>query len=342
VANADGNALYEGDDCSKKTCPAGCGEHGKCAEGACVCEAGWKGKMCDIKMCKKGLNGLECSGKGECIFGKCVCKQGFIGEACAAEPKKKLVMTSQELQGCSIKCTDECAKHVEDQEKYDTCNSDCLERCQKEISEKHETEVTGSATAVAEEIQQAIQPESASGPTGAAAPRETAEEKKEAAEADGAPSTGATGAATGTKKQSSKATEGESSEEKATDELRDALAKASVEESSIQKAAVADEQETVDSVSSSTGSAGESQPQNDPDQDLVCGKCVDAFKEVQNSAASSGKAAGELPALMKAHCESVQKGQGDRCDRVKTAFQGSTFGDVKALRNACVEMGSCI
>merc|ERR1711871_1470539 len=318
-----------GDDCSIKTCPAGCGEHGQCTEGACVCEVGWKGKMCDIKMCKKGLNGLECSGKGECIFGKCVCKPGFIGETCT-EPKKKLIMTSQELQGCSIKCTDECAKHIEDQDKYDDCNSQCLERCQKETSEKHQAEEETSihsATAVAEEIKHAIQPTSASGPTGIAAPEETVEEKKEAA---------------GTKKESSKASEGGSSEEKATNELRDALAQASVEESSIEKKAVADEQETVDSVSSSSGSAGESQPHNDPDQDLVCGKCVDAFKEVQNSAASNGKAAGELPALMKAHCESVQKGQGDRCDRVKTAFQGSNFGDVKALRNACVEMGSCM
>jgi len=301
--------------------------------------------MCDTKMCKKGLNGLECSGKGECIFGKCVCKQGFIGETCTPEEKKKLIMTSQELQGCSIKCTDECAKHIEDQNKYDDCNSQCLERCQKVTSEKHQAEEMTSirsATAVAEEIEEAVQPAGASGPTGTAAPKETLEEKKEAAEADGAPATGATGAVAGTEKKSSKVSEGGSSEEKAANELRDALAQASVEESSIEKKAVADEQETVNSVSSSSGSAGESQPHNDPDQDLICGKCVDAFKEVQNSAASNGKTAGELPSLMKAHCESVQKGQGDRCDRVKTAFQGSNFGDVKALRNACVEMGSCM
>lgn len=303
--------------------------------------------MCDIKMCKKGANGLECSGKGECIFGKCVCKQGFVGEACVAEAPKKIVMTSQELQGCSIKCTDECAQHVENQDKYDDCNSQCLDRCQKEASEKHRAEdapTLNSATAVAEEIKEAIQPATASGPTGAA-PVETAQEKKESAEADGAPAPAAPAAAsgaTGAAKQSSKASAGESKEEEATDELRDALAKASQDESRDTKAAVADEQETVDSVGSASGSAEASQAHNDPDQDLVCGKCVDAFKEVQNSAASTGKTAGDLPELMKAHCESVQKGQGDRCERVRTAFQGSNFGDVKSLRNACVEMGSCV
>ena len=40
-----------GKDCSIRLCNLNCGEHGSCQNGACVCEQGWTGQLCQSKEC---------------------------------------------------------------------------------------------------------------------------------------------------------------------------------------------------------------------------------------------------------------------------------------------------
>jgi len=45
--------------------------HGKCDAKGCVCERGWGGDGCDVRVCPN-----DCSGRGKCIDGRCFCPPG--------------------------------------------------------------------------------------------------------------------------------------------------------------------------------------------------------------------------------------------------------------------------
>ena len=83
---------------------AGCGQHGACVGGSCVCIGGYSGQrcqqpptsMCALVRCGLGAackaghcvrpdpcHGVECGSHGACTRGDCVCDVGFTGPACA-------------------------------------------------------------------------------------------------------------------------------------------------------------------------------------------------------------------------------------------------------------------
>ena len=73
------DAGWGGEDCSERVCPApGCGEHGVCIDGACLCASGFDGPTCAIALCPSG-----CSGHGECDGLRCQCDDGWGGEDCS-------------------------------------------------------------------------------------------------------------------------------------------------------------------------------------------------------------------------------------------------------------------
>lgn len=69
---------WEGDDCSRRSCPNNCGGHGRCVDGVCVCDEPYTGEACGELLCRNG-----CSGNGVCINGQCQCREGFTGEDCS-------------------------------------------------------------------------------------------------------------------------------------------------------------------------------------------------------------------------------------------------------------------
>ncbi|GAB2222570.1 hypothetical protein Droror1_Dr00016689 [Drosera rotundifolia] len=61
---------FHGHDCSKRSCPSNCGEHGKClASGVCSCENGYAGIDCSTAICDEqcSLHGGVCD-NGVCEF----------------------------------------------------------------------------------------------------------------------------------------------------------------------------------------------------------------------------------------------------------------------------------
>ncbi|KAL9270183.1 Leishmanolysin-like peptidase-like protein [Drosera capensis] len=61
---------FHGHDCSKRSCPSNCGEHGKClANGVCSCENGYAGIDCSTAVCDEqcSLHGGVCN-DGVCEF----------------------------------------------------------------------------------------------------------------------------------------------------------------------------------------------------------------------------------------------------------------------------------
>ncbi|XP_069497234.1 tenascin-N isoform X2 [Ambystoma mexicanum] len=69
---------WEGDDCSRRSCPNNCTGHGRCVDGRCVCDEPYAGEDCGELLCPKG-----CNGNGVCIDGRCQCLEGFTGEDCS-------------------------------------------------------------------------------------------------------------------------------------------------------------------------------------------------------------------------------------------------------------------
>ncbi len=87
---------FGGKDCSEPSCdPHDCNKNGKCemvsernkfgvalsVRPRCVCNAGWTGVKCDVKVCDK-----DCSNRGTCADGKCFCAPGFQGKNCEIGP----------------------------------------------------------------------------------------------------------------------------------------------------------------------------------------------------------------------------------------------------------------
>ena len=61
------------DDAPYPQCSGGQGE---CADGRCVCIAGFSGRRCELRandLCKEAPGRPACSGNGECVDGRCEC-----------------------------------------------------------------------------------------------------------------------------------------------------------------------------------------------------------------------------------------------------------------------------
>lgn len=69
--------------CQDQICPSGCGESGRCVDGACECPTGWQGPTCEDPQCPHG-----CGSHGKCAFvaphspAQCVCEDGWEGSSC--------------------------------------------------------------------------------------------------------------------------------------------------------------------------------------------------------------------------------------------------------------------
>jgi hypothetical protein len=110
--------------CMDQICPAGCGAHGQCIEGNCVCQQGWQGPNCKDPKCPD-----DCGGHGQCSFqsvnspGQCVCNYGWGGAAC------QRVAVYAQLQ----KCPNDCSGNGLCMDGMCTCNvgfkaADCSEK----------------------------------------------------------------------------------------------------------------------------------------------------------------------------------------------------------------------
>ncbi|PKU42164.1 tenascin-n isoform x1 [Limosa lapponica baueri] len=71
---------WEGNDCSRPTCPGQCSGHGRCDGQKCICDEPYFGEDCSQKLCPE-----NCSGNGICDTAKgvCQCYKEFIGEDCS-------------------------------------------------------------------------------------------------------------------------------------------------------------------------------------------------------------------------------------------------------------------
>nr|XP_056700686.1 tenascin-N [Euleptes europaea] len=69
---------WEGEDCSRATCPENCNGNGICINGVCQCYKEFIGDDCSEKRCPN-----DCSGNGYCDSGECYCEDGFIGLDCS-------------------------------------------------------------------------------------------------------------------------------------------------------------------------------------------------------------------------------------------------------------------
>ncbi|XP_055525741.1 teneurin-a isoform X2 [Wyeomyia smithii] len=71
-----------------------CSNHGRCIEGDCHCERGWRGLYCEKPDCFDP----SCSGHGTCVSGQCYCKAGWQGEDCS--------IVDQQVYQCLPTCSD--------------------------------------------------------------------------------------------------------------------------------------------------------------------------------------------------------------------------------------------
>jgi len=87
---------YYGVNCTNKKCVGEC-VNGQCSnKGECVCQAGFKGTLCDQYVCPNG-----CSGGGDCDLksGMCRCHYGHTGNDCSEYTESVCIST------CLFKCT---------------------------------------------------------------------------------------------------------------------------------------------------------------------------------------------------------------------------------------------
>uniref|UniRef100_W5M370 Tenascin N n=2 Tax=Lepisosteus oculatus TaxID=7918 RepID=W5M370_LEPOC len=69
---------WEGEDCSRRSCPNECSDNGRCVDGQCVCYQGYAGADCSELLCPN-----DCNDKGRCVDGVCQCFRNFMGEDCS-------------------------------------------------------------------------------------------------------------------------------------------------------------------------------------------------------------------------------------------------------------------
>ena len=78
----------EGDTCKCDSCHTGvdcgveCNGHGKCNNGKCACDSGWRGSKCETIGCPG--QGVDCTNHGVCLLvtQQCDCFNGWKGEGC--------------------------------------------------------------------------------------------------------------------------------------------------------------------------------------------------------------------------------------------------------------------
>ena len=71
---------------SGEYCEITCSGNGACVSGACVCNVGWEGQLCEVPACPRNpATGEYCFGHGTClsIIGQCYCDEGWTGVDCA-------------------------------------------------------------------------------------------------------------------------------------------------------------------------------------------------------------------------------------------------------------------
>lgn len=74
---------WTGPDCSKSQCQYECGPNGKCSGGLCICEFGWVGLNCSVKITCEKVNNCTDINHGICIGeNKCLCFEGYGGYDC--------------------------------------------------------------------------------------------------------------------------------------------------------------------------------------------------------------------------------------------------------------------
>eukprot|EP01080_Neovahlkampfia_damariscottae_P008049 gene8049-12511_t len=60
-------------------------EHGHCSHdnpGKCICEEGYAGKHCNVKLCPFPGIPVYCSDFGNCMNSTCICQEGYVGDTC--------------------------------------------------------------------------------------------------------------------------------------------------------------------------------------------------------------------------------------------------------------------
>uniref|UniRef100_A0AC35U8Y0 CUB domain-containing protein n=1 Tax=Rhabditophanes sp. KR3021 TaxID=114890 RepID=A0AC35U8Y0_9BILA len=72
------------------TCISNCSYHGKCVDGRCLCESGFKGDFCQISFCDISMNDKKgpCLNGGSCKKQQCECTSNYHGEYCQEEITK--------------------------------------------------------------------------------------------------------------------------------------------------------------------------------------------------------------------------------------------------------------
>ncbi|KAA3679596.1 uncharacterized protein DEA37_0003942, partial [Paragonimus westermani] len=77
---------WHGDRCDRQTCSSQCFKHGQCANGTCLCQAGFTGTQCTLGVCLKHCN--SGTGHGNCVLDsstdtyRCECASGWKGSIC--------------------------------------------------------------------------------------------------------------------------------------------------------------------------------------------------------------------------------------------------------------------
>uniref|UniRef100_W5M354 Tenascin N n=1 Tax=Lepisosteus oculatus TaxID=7918 RepID=W5M354_LEPOC len=120
---------WEGEDCSRRSCPNECSDNGRCVDGQCVCYQGYAGADCSELLCPNDCNDKgrcvdgvcqcfrnfmgedcslwrcpnDCSGNGECDDGTCICEDGFTGIDCS---KGKILIRNTVCESCAVDTSD--------------------------------------------------------------------------------------------------------------------------------------------------------------------------------------------------------------------------------------------
>ena len=73
------------DRAAQDTCNPGCGAHGECRDGRCLCRDGYTGVHCQIPPPPPTCT-PPCAAGGVCQNGRCICQPGYSGAQCQIPP----------------------------------------------------------------------------------------------------------------------------------------------------------------------------------------------------------------------------------------------------------------
>ena len=88
-------AGWTGPQCEVKLCEPDCGPHGDCVNGACECDPGWAGPACDSAFCEPACV------NGNCFEAACICYLGWEGPACETRSSTKFVRSYNVEENCN-------------------------------------------------------------------------------------------------------------------------------------------------------------------------------------------------------------------------------------------------